>query len=254
MRALRLVAAAGLWLALAGAAPIGLITQLSQARIEINTRFRGAELLVFGAIQYPRGSVPDAPADIAVVVRGPAAPVTVRAKQRIAGIWVNGAGVRFESVPGFYAVAATRPIDAIADDRTTAIYEIGIRNLQLSPVSAQGDATIRAFEDGLIGARQRSGLFVEAPGGVEITRGVLYAARVALPAAVPVGDYAAEIHLVRSGRVLASTSVPFRIDKSGFERWVYVMAQENSFTYGLVAVAAALLAGALAALVSQRRR
>jgi uncharacterized protein (TIGR02186 family) len=257
MRARRFMTVAGLvllWWALAGAAPIGLITQLSQARIEINTRFRGAELLVFGAIQYPRGSVPDVPADIAVVVRGPAAPVTVRAKQRIAGIWVNGAGVRFESVPGFYAVAATRPIDAIADERTTAIYEIGIRNLQLSPVSAQGERATRAFEDGLIAARQKNGLFLESPGGVEITRGVLYAARIPLPAAVPVGDYAAEIHLVRAGRVLASTSVPFRIDKSGFERWVYVMAQENSLAYGLAAVAAAVLAGAFAALVSQRRR
>jgi hypothetical protein len=70
---------------------------------------------------------------------------------------------------------------------------------------------------------------------------------------VPVGDYTAEIHLVRKGRVLASTSAPFVIDKSGFERWVYVMAQENSLAYGLAAVMAALAAGALAALVTRRR-
>jgi hypothetical protein len=88
---------------------------------------------------------------------------------------------------------------------------------------------------------------------VQITRGVLYAARIALPAAVPVGDYTAEIHLVRQGRVLASTSAPIVIGKSGFERWVYVMAQENSLAYGLVAVLAALAAGALAALVTRRR-
>ena len=60
----RIALALGLWLALAGAAPIRLITQLSQARIEINTTFRGSEMLVFGAIQYPQGSVPDAPPDI----------------------------------------------------------------------------------------------------------------------------------------------------------------------------------------------
>ncbi|WP_017666558.1 TIGR02186 family protein [Sandarakinorhabdus sp. AAP62] len=249
----RILLALGLWLALVGAAPIRLITQLSQARIEINTTFRGSEMLVFGAIQYPQGSVPDAPPDIAVVVRGPSAPVTVRQKARIAGIWVNAAGVRFESVPGFYAVAATRPIDALADERTTAIYEIGIRNLQLSPASGADDDVSRAFEAGLIAARQKAGLFSERPDGVQITRGVLYAARIALPAAVPVGDYTAEIHLVRQGRVLASTSAPFLIDKSGFERWVYVMAQDNSLAYGLVAVMAALAAGAIAALVTRRR-
>ena len=224
----RIALALGLWLALAGAAPIRLITQLSQARIEINTTFRGSEMLVFGAIQYPQGSVPDAPPDIAVVVR-------------------------VESVPGFYAVAATRPITQIADERTTAIYEIGIRNLQLSPASGADDGISRTFETGLIAARQKAGLFTERSDGVQITRGVLYAARIALPAAVPVGDYTAEIHLVRKGRVLASTSAPFVIDKSGFERWVYVMAQENSLAYGLAAVMAALAAGALAALVTRRR-
>lgn len=249
----RIALALGLWLALVGAAPIRLITQLSQARIDINTTFRGAELLVFGAIQYPRGTVPDAPPDIAVVVRGPSAPVIVRQKARIAGIWVNATGVRFESVPGFYAVAATRPIDQLADERTTAIYEIGIRNLQLSPASGADDAISRAFEAGLIAARSKAGLFSERPGGVQITRGVLYAARIALPAAVPVGDYTAEIHLVRQGRVLASTSAPFLIGKSGFERWVYVMAQQNSLAYGLAAVLAALAAGALAALFTRRR-
>jgi uncharacterized protein (TIGR02186 family) len=253
----RVIGRAGLlamaWLALVGAAPIRLITQLSQARIDINTSFRGAELLVFGAIQYPRGAVPDAPPDIAVVVRGPAAPVTVRQKTRVAGIWVNARGVRFESVPGFYAVASTRPIDALADDRITAIYEIGIRNLQLSPASGADEATTRAFEAGLVSIRERAGLFAERPGGVAVTRGVLYSARIALPAAVPVGDYTAEIHLVGKGRVLASTSTGFAIGKSGFERWVYVMAQQHSLAYGLAAVAAALLAGGMAALVTRRR-
>lgn len=249
----RLALLAGLWLLLAGAAPIRLIAQLSQARIDINTNFRGAELLVFGAIQYPAGAVPDAPPDIAVVVRGPAAPVTVRQKARVAGIWVNARSVRFESVPGFYAVAATRPVDRLADERTTAIYEIGIRNLQLSPVSGADDETTRTFEAGLIAAREKAGLFVERPDGVALTRGVLYAARIGLPAAVPVGDYTAEIHLIRAGRVLASTSVPFVIGKSGFERWVYVMAQQNSLSYGLAAVFAALLAGALAAALTRRR-
>ena len=249
----RIALALGLWLALAGAAPIRLITQLSQARIEINTTFRGSEMLVFGAIQYPQGSVPDAPPDIAVVVRGPSAPVTVRQKARIAGIWVNATGVRFESVPGFYAVSATRHITQIADERTTAIYEIGIRNLQLSPASGADDGISRTFETGLIAARQKAGLFTERSDGVQITRGVLYAARIALPAAVPVGDYTAEIHVVRKGRVRARTAAPVGIDQSGFERWVYVMAQENSLAYGLAAVMAALAAGALAALVTRRR-
>jgi len=229
-----------------------LITDLSQERIDINTTFKGADLLVFGAVQYPSGRVPGEAPDIAVVVRGPAQPVTVRRKARVAGVWVNTDAVRFESVPAFYAVATTRPIAELADDRTTAIFEIGLGNLQLSPASSAREEVSRAFEAGLIAARQRAGLFAETPGGVQVTGNVLYRARIAIPSAVPVGDYEAEIHLVREGRVIASATVPISIGKSGFERWIYVMAQDHSLAYGLVAVLAALFAGWVASLATRR--
>ncbi len=251
-RAGRFLVAITAALALMGAAPTMLITDLSQGRIDINTTFKGADLLVFGAIQYPAGAVPDAPPDIVVVVRGPAEPVTVRLKQRVAGIWLNTDSVRFESVPGFYSVASTRPIDQLADDRTTAIYEIGVANLQLSPATGASDAETSRFEKGLIAVKRRDGLFFEDGGGVRVTRNVLYRARIAIPSAVPVGEYTAEIHLIRKGRVIASSSSPISIDKSGFERWIYVMAQEHSLAYGLVAVAAALFAGWVASVVTRR--
>ena len=252
MQAMRCLMAGLAAFALIGAAPTMLITDISQGRIDINTTFKGADLLVFGAIQYPAGAVPDAPPDIAVVVRGPAEPVTVRLKRRVVGIWLNTDSVRFESVPGFYSVATTRPIEQLADDRTTAIYEIGVGNLQLSPATGASDAETSRFEKGLIAVKRGAGLFVEDGGGVTVTRNVLYRARIGIPAAVPVGEYTAEIHLIRNGRVIASSSSPISIGKSGFERWIYVMAQEHSLAYGLVAVAAALFAGWVASVVTRR--
>ena len=250
---MRALALAALWLATIAAAPTSLITDVSQTRIDIDTRFKGADLLVFGAIQYPRGSVPDAPPQIAIVIRGPAEPVTIRKKARVAGIWVNTDSVRFETVPGFYSVAATGPVSSLADDTTTAIYEIGVQNLQLSPASGASEAETAAFERGLIDLKRRRGLFAETPGAVHIAQGVLYSARIAIPSAVPPGDYAAEIYLVRNGRVIASSTTPIAIGKSGFERWVYVAAHEHSLAYGLAAVAAALSAGWLASVVTRRR-
>lgn len=241
------------WLLAAAAAPTTLITDISQARIDIDTQFKGADLLVYGAIQYPRGSVPDAPPEIAVVVRGPPQPVTIRKKARVAGIWINTDSVRFETVPGFYSVATTAPIAQLADDRTTAIYEIGVANLQLSPASSGDAAETEAFERGLIALKRKAGLFAESPGAVTVTQGVLYRARMAIPSAVPVGEYAAEIYLIRRGRVIASSTTPIEIGKSGFERWIYVAAHEHSFFYGLAAVAAALSAGWVASVVTRRR-
>ena len=250
---MRVAALLLLWLACVGAAPIRLITDISQRRIDIIYTFRGAELLVFGAIQYPAGGVPDEVPGLAVVVRGPAQAITLRKKERVAGIWINTRSVRFETTPGFYAVATSAPIRSLVDERTAAIYEIGVDNLQLSPASGNNASETEEFERGLIDLRRRTGLFAEHEGDVGVTQNVLYRARIAIPSAVPVGNYSAEIFLIRHGKVIARSETPITIDKSGFERWVYVFSQRFSLLYGLVAVGLALFAGWIAGLVVRRR-
>ncbi|MFQ3595909.1 MAG: TIGR02186 family protein [Sphingomonadaceae bacterium] len=230
-----------------------LVADLSQSRIDISYRFAGAELLVFGAIQYPRGARPGEVPGIAIVIRGPAQPLTVRLKERVLGIWVNTAAVRFESAPGFYAVATTAPISGLLDERSAAIYEIGLAYLQLSPATAVDPETSRRFQDGLLDLRRNTGLYVEQPFGVRVTSDILYRARIPIPSAVPVGNYRAEIYLISDGRVRARATAPIIIDKTGFERSIYVFAQEHSLAYGLIAVALAIGAGLLAGLAFGRR-
>ena len=62
---------------MAQAKPV-LVPDVSARRIEIRYSFTGAQLLLFGAILYPRGRVPDEVPDIAVVLRGPVVPILVR--------------------------------------------------------------------------------------------------------------------------------------------------------------------------------
>ncbi len=234
-------------LALAAAQPataaIKLISDISQSRIDIEYSFAGANLLVFGAVQYPGGRPPGDAPEIAIVVRGPAEPITVRRKARVAGIWLNTAKARYESAPGFYAVASSRPVRDMLDETTAAIYEIGLDHLQLSPASANAPADLQAFEAGLLALRKRTGLYAENPHGVSIVENMLYSARIAIPSAVPVGDYDAQIFLIRQGRVVATTNRRIAIGKSGFERAVYVAATDHGLAYGLAAVALALVAG-----------
>ncbi|MGL4543910.1 MAG: TIGR02186 family protein, partial [Polymorphobacter sp.] len=118
----RLLALLAIWLVCGAAAPVRLITDISQSRIDIIYTFKGAELLVFGAIQYANGQVPDEAPGLVVVMRGPAEPITVRKKARVAGIWVNTRSARFESAPGFYAVATSKPIADLVDQRTATIW------------------------------------------------------------------------------------------------------------------------------------
>ena len=231
-----------------------LVPDVSQRRIDIIYSFTGAELLLFGAILYPGGRVPDAHADIVVVLRGPAEPILVREKQKIAGIWMNADSARFRSMPSFYAVASARPLSELVDQRTAAIYELGVDNLQLSPSSLEAAEEQKRFEAGLVDLKRRGGFYVEDAHGVEITDSVLYRARISIPARVPVGKYTAETFLIQDGRVLAVAVRDVEIDKSGFERFVTMASQRYGFLYGLCAVMISLLAGWGASLLFRRRR
>jgi uncharacterized protein (TIGR02186 family) len=236
-----------------GAAETRLVPDVSQRDIEIRYSFTGAELLLFGAILYPGGRAPTERADIAVVVKGPVEPLVVREKQKVAGIWMNVESARFRSAPSFYAVASSRRLSQLVDERMAAIYELGLQNLQLSPGTGASPETQRRFEAGLIDLRQRHHLYIEDPHGVEISEGVLYRARLRIPAQVPVGNYTAETFLIQDGRVVAGAVREIRIQKLGFERFVAMAAERWSFAYGLVAVLVSLFLGWAASAWFQRR-
>jgi uncharacterized protein (TIGR02186 family) len=234
------------------AAPV-LVPDISSRNVEIRYSFTGAQLLLFGAILYPGGRAPARPADIVVVLRGPVQPIILREKQKIAGIWMNADSNRFRSAPSFYAVASSRPIKQLVDERTAAIYEMGLQNLQLSPGGGALPDKERRFEAGLLDLRRRQGLYAEHSNGVEINQGVLYRANIAIPSQVPVGTYTAETFLVDRGRVLAAATREIQIGKSGFERYVALAARRHAFLYGLISVLLSLGLGYAAAMLFRRR-
>jgi uncharacterized protein (TIGR02186 family) len=253
MRHARLLAMALLPLLLGGAAKPVLVPDVSARSVEIRYSFTGAQLLLFGAILYPGGRVPSDPVDIVVVLKGPVQPIVVREKQKIAGIWMNADSSRFRSAPAYYAVASSRPIAELVDERTAAIYEMGLQNLQLSPGSGALPDKARRFESGLLDLRRRGGLYAENPKGVEISEGVLYRARIAIPSQVPVGTYTAETFLIDDKRVLAVATREVQIGKTGFERYVALVARRHSMLYGLAAVLMSLGLGWAAAWAFRRR-
>lgn len=230
-----------------------LVPDISARSIEIRYSFTVAQLLLFGAILYPGGRVPRDPADVIVVLKGPVEPILVREKQKIAGIWMNADSNRFRSAPSFYAVASSAPVRQLVDERTAAIYELGLLDLQLSPGGGALPEKERRFEAGLLDLRKREGLYAEHPHGVEISQGVLYRARISIPSQVPVGTYTAETFLVDDGKVIAAATREIEIGKSGFERFVALAARRHEFLYGLAAVLMSIALGWSAAAAFRRR-
>ena len=239
--------------ALLGQAAPKLVPDVSNRAVEIRYSFTGADLLLFGAILYPGGRTPSRPADIAVVLRGPVQPIILREKQKIAGIWMNADSSRFRSAPSFYAVASSRPLDQLVDERTAAVYELGVQNLQLSPGGGAQPDKARRFEAGLLDLKRRAGLYSEDPNGVEISEGVLYRARIFIPSQVPVGTYTAETFLIDRGKVLAVATKDIEVSQAGIERNIGIAARRYSLLYGLAAVLLSLGLGWAAAALFRRR-
>jgi len=211
-----------------------LVPDISQHEIILRQGFTGANLLLYGAVLDPADS--EAEYDVVVVLKGPSQPILVREKARVFGIWLNSDDSAYRSVPSFYAMASSRPILDIVDDRTAAIYELGLDYLQLSPTGSIDPEEQQRFAEGLVDLRERQGLYAQYDEGVEISEGVLYRARIPIPSNVIAGRYVAETFAISDGRVISSATSEVQVLKEGFELGVEEAANDYSLFYGLFAV------------------
>ena len=232
-----------LLLFLTGARDPILVPEISQHEIQVRQGFKGTDLLLFGAILTPEGTRAAQDYDIVVVLQGPARSIVLREKQKVAGVWINADSTAFRSAPTFFAVASSRPIERIVDERTAAIYELGLRWLQLSPIGAIDPKEQARFSGGLVDLMRRQDLYQQDEGAVRVSGGVLYQARIDLPSSVQTGTYTAETFAIQRGKVVAAASTTVEVRKLGFERFVAQSAERNSVWYGLAAVAMSVFMG-----------
>lgn len=213
-----------------------LVPDVSQHEVQVRQGFTGTELLLFGAILDPGGRAAGSQYDIVVVLKGPSEPVRLREKERFAGVWVNAASTDFRSVPSFFAVASSRPVSEIVDEKTAAIYEFGTDYIQLSPSGVIDPDEQARFASGLVDLKTRQQLYKQDFRGVQLSQQVLYQARMSLPSNVTTGTYTAETFAISRGRVIASAMAEVEVRKVGFERLVARYSQDWSLLYGLFAV------------------
>lgn len=213
-----------------------LVPEVSQHEVQLRQGFTGTELLLFGAILNPDGTRAAKDYDIVVVLMGPRQSIVLREKRKVAGIWINADSTEFRSAPSYYAIASTRPIKDIVDDKTAAIYELGLPWLQLSPIGDIDPAEQQRFLGGLVDLNLRHGLYRQDEGAVKVSEQVLYQARMQLPSSVPIGTYTAETFAISKGVVVATAMSRVEIRKVGIERAIANFADSASLSYGLITV------------------
>ena len=212
-----------------------LLIALSTQRIEIDSNFAGTSILLFGAT--------DVAGDVVVSVRGPEEPVVVRRKRQSAGVWINQEAIAFRNVPGYYFVAASRPLEEIAPAEFLDRRQLGSERLLLEAIwfDTSGDAD--EFRAALHRHRERDSLYRSEPGTVEFIDERLFRTTIDLPAHVPTGDYVVEATLVVGGEALSTRTDALSIEKAGFSADISAFARTDEALYGVIAIALALVAG-----------
>ena len=219
--------------------PNALVADLSEHLVAITTGFAGANVLLFGAV--------DGPGDVVVVVRGPARSLIMHRKSRLAGIWVNTASMTFDSVPSFYATAASRPLAEIAGAVVRARNQIGLDSLPLPLPHAKASENIaNEWRAALKRNKQRQGLYTSAVGRVSFLGNQLFRTDIFFPANVPTGAYQVQVYLLRDGEVVGAQTTPLVVSKIGLEAEIFDFAHNQSALYGVIAILVALMAGWLA--------
>jgi len=243
-RALQFAIVAALALAPRAAHAQQIIADLSRHLVAITTGFAGAEVLLFGAV--------DGDGDVIVTVRGPETDLVVRQKSQVNGMWVNALSVTFAGVPGYYAVASTKPLEEILTNPVAEREQIGAQRLRLVPEANTPPDRADLFRRALMRNMERAGLFQPRTAQVRFLGQRLFRADIQFPANVPIGRYTVNVYLVRGGQVVSAATTPLLVSKIGLSAEIFDFAQERGITYGLIAVAFAGLAGWAASRVFQR--
>ena len=239
IRTLALLVALGL----PAAAEETIVAGMSQNRVSITADFDGSEILIYGAVKRDTPAPEGGPLEVIVTVEGPSAPVAVRRKGRVAGIWVNTDSVTIDSAPSFYAVATTGPLSHILSDIDNLRYGITIeRVIRAIGIASEADRA-GEFVLALLRVRTDEGRYRTLEGKVELSEGTLFRTDIVLPANLTEGEYKVRLYLLRDKRVVASQERFIGVRKEGLERFIFNLAQERPLIYGLVSLVLAALAG-----------
>lgn len=220
-----------------------IVTGLSQNRVQITANFDGSEILIYGAVKRDAPMPQDSKLEVIVTVEGPSTPLVIRRKQRVAGIWLNSSSVTIDSAPSFYAVATSGPLPEILSETDDLRYRITIPHA-IRAVGISNEAENSAdFIEALQRIRLEEDRFRVDENSVQLVEQTLFRTDVGLPANLTDGHYVVRLFILRSGHVIDSQERVIDVRKAGLERFLFNLAHQKPFLYGVLSLLMAAVAG-----------
>ncbi len=215
-----------------------IISGISTNEIDIDTKFNGTEILLFGA----KGDA----GNIVVAVRGPKKSFLVTKKQKLLGIWYNGQRLKFKDSLSYYSLFST-----FGDNKTTnqllSQLELGTDNLKFD-ISGDKVATEEQddFKLQLVNKMEKNSLYSSGASKIEFLDETLFKVILNFPKNISRGVYTVEIYLINEDDLVSFQSIPIYVNQVGVSATISDYAYQQSLLYGLASVIMALVIGWLA--------
>tara|TARA_Y100001970_G_C14121939_1_gene796794 strand:+ start:328 stop:1029 length:702 start_codon:yes stop_codon:yes gene_type:complete len=216
---------------------------LSKNEVDIDTNFKGQELILFGLTEPNH--------DIVVVVRGPKKELTIRKKKRILGFWINTKSVTYIDIPKVYFIASSSNIEKLLDENQRYLNQIGFSNIKFIPKKDK-DIFLDTLEwnKSLIRIQKNNNLYKKFK--LDIIDDKLFQTRLYFPTNIPMGKYIITTYMIKSGTIENSNKKTLLINKSGIGNQIFMFAQEKKLIYGIGTIIIALILGSGAAVVFRK--
>ena len=219
----------------ASARPI--ISGISANEIDIDTKFTGAEVLLFGA----KGDA----GNIIVTIRGPKKDFSVNKKGKFLGVWYNKDRLKFKDAYSYYAFFSSKTDRAI-DKKLLSQLEIGKDQIQFDIGHNENKVVESEFKIEFVNKLEHKDLYVAHPNSIEFLDETLFKVALKFPKNISRGVYVVDIYLVDDNNLIAFQSIPIYVNQVGLSAEINQFAYNYSILYGAFAVLMAVVAGFVA--------
>ncbi len=215
-----------------------IISGISTNEINIDTKFNGAEILLFGA----KGDA----GDILIAVRGPKKNFLITKKEKFLGIWHNGNRVKLKNSYSYYSFFSNSG-DKILENDIAKDLELGGKNLKFY-VSGNEESrkNKNEFEMEFVSNLEQQKLYSINGNVIDFLDESLFKVILKFPKNIARGIYNVEIYLLDDNNLASFQTIPIYVNQVGFSAKILDFAYQEPFLYGLLSVVIALVVGWLA--------
>ncbi|NBX52640.1 MAG: hypothetical protein EBT63_03220 [Proteobacteria bacterium] len=215
---------------------VPLISGISSNEINVDTEFKGAQILLFGAKS-------DA-GNIVISVRGPRKSFIVSKKENLLGVWYNGERVSFKNSYSFYSLFSTFNNGRMIEDNLND-FELGKNNIKFEISQNLSPSKMNEFRIQLVELLENKQYFASNTKPIDFLDETLFKVMIDFPKNILLGTYVVEIYLINNGSILSYQSIPIYVNQVGLSAKISDFASNQSVLYGLLAVFIAVFVGIL---------